>query len=710
MKRRFSLLSLPFAAGTGGLLGLLPAASRAQEAATPEAKIDQLIGLLNDPEVQAVLKSHAATVPDGIAAEAHPITAWLELTRSHLHDVGAAVLDAPQTISQLFSELALRLGGWNLPIAIVFLAALVFAAFAAGNFAERKLRALGQGAGAAPQYGDRLVLWILTSLTAIFTAIIGYLILPWPEGVDDLVRPWLVAGVAMFVVIRLTRSLEADTPTPQAAQEAAHWCGFTRRIAAVFLVGWAVAQTLVVLGSGRDFALLVAYIFGLALIVMGSRAVWTRPVSPTVTPSRRMAISLGFTLAFVALGALWVADMVIILWVCIYLVGLPVLLPLITRLVRGSAQVLIPGDEEDTAEGTEGTEGAEAAAPVHSGPKLVPRVPSIRSVIVDRGARLLVLALAMGWLMSVLNSHAERFMQTEVVTRLIGGVFQGIIVLIVADFLWQLAKVAILQREAEALQFTTDPEQRARNSRLRTLLPILRHTVAVLIAIVAVLTVLAGLGVAIGPLIAGAGIFGVAIGFGSQTLVKDIISGVFYLLDDAFRVGEYIQSGSYKGVVEGFSLRSIRLRHHRGPVFTVPFGSLGAVQNMSRDWGKDKMLITVPFDTDLEKVRKIAKKIGQTIMEDPELGPAIIEPVKLKGVEQVTENGLVLGLGMMFKPTGEQTMIRRRAYAMLHKAFAENDIEFAKPVVQVSGGEEDQAAAARAARMAAERKAAEAGG
>ena len=70
MKRRFSLLSLPFAAGTGGLLGLLPAASRAQEAATPEDKIDQLIGLLNDPEVQAVLKSHAATVPDGIAAEA----------------------------------------------------------------------------------------------------------------------------------------------------------------------------------------------------------------------------------------------------------------------------------------------------------------------------------------------------------------------------------------------------------------------------------------------------------------------------------------------------------------------------------------------------------------------------------------------------------------------------------------------------------------
>ena len=82
---------------------------------------------------------------------------------------------------------------------------------------------------------------------------------------------------------------------------------------------------------------------------------------------------------------------------------------------------------------------------------------------------------------------------------------------------------------------------------------------------------LAALGVEIGPLIAGAGVLGVAIGFGAQTFVNDVIAGMFYLLDDAFRVGEYIQSGNYKGTVEGFSIRSVRLRHHRGPVFTVPF-------------------------------------------------------------------------------------------------------------------------------------------
>ena len=122
----------------------------------------------------------------------------------------------------------------------------------------------------------------------------------------------------------------------------------------------------------------------------------------------------------------------------------------------------------------------------------------------------------------------------------------------------------------------------------------------VVLAATAILMALSALGVQIAPLIAGAGVVGVAIGFGSQTLVKDIISGMFYLLDDAFRVGEYIVSGNYRGTVEGFSLRSIKLRHHRGPVFTVPFGMLGAVENLSRDWVIDKITVGVTYDTDLD--------------------------------------------------------------------------------------------------------------
>ena len=198
------------------------------------------------------------------------------------------------------------------------------------------------------------------------------------------------------------------------------------------------------------------------------------------------------------------------------------------------------------------------------------------------------------------------------------------------------------------------------------------------IVVMALLMVLSSLGVEIGPLIAGAGVVGVAIGFGAQTLVKDVISGIFYLLDDAFRVGEYIQSGSYKGTVESFSLRSVKLRHHRGLSFTVPFGELGAVQNMSRDWVIDKFSINVDYDTDLEKARKLIKKIGQQLAEDPEYAPHIIEPLKMQGVENFGDFGIELRLKMMTKP-GEQFVIKRKAYIAIKKAFEENGIKIPFP-------------------------------
>ncbi|MNL26934.1 putative mechanosensitive channel protein [compost metagenome] len=142
----------------------------------------------------------------------------------------------------------------------------------------------------------------------------------------------------------------------------------------------------------------------------------------------------------------------------------------------------------------------------------------------------------------------------------------------------------------------------------------------------------------------------------------------------------------------------MRLRHHRGPIFTVPFGSLGAIKNASRDWTVDKFRIRVPFKTDVDKVRKLVKEIGAQLQADPELGSLFIEPLKLKGVEQIGEYGIELGIAFTCKP-GEQTMIRRKAYAMVMRAFHDNGIDFAQPVVQVSGDDKDTAAATLAARQ-----------
>jgi small-conductance mechanosensitive channel len=275
----------------------------------------------------------------------------------------------------------------------------------------------------------------------------------------------------------------------------------------------------------------------------------------------------------------------------------------------------------------------------------------------------------------------------------------AVIIVLVADFAWHVLR-ALIDRKLGMASGAVPPDsaEGRRSARLRTLLPILRNVLFVVLMVMAALMVLSAMGVEIGPLIAGAGVVGVAIGFGAQTLVKDIISGVFYLLDDAFRVGEYIQSGSYKGTVESFSLRSVKLRHHRGPLYTVPFGELGAVQNMSRDWVIDKLTIGVTYETDLEKARKLIKQIGQELAKDPELAPHIIEPLKMQGVEQFGDFAIKIRMKMMTKP-GEQFVIRRKAYAMIKKAFAENGIQFAFPTVQVSGGDASAAAARQGLEM-----------
>ena len=169
---------------------------------------------------------------------------------------------------------------------------------------------------------------------------------------------------------------------------------------------------------------------------------------------------------------------------------------------------------------------------------------------------------------------------------------------------------------------------------------------------VAAMMALSALGVEIGPLIAGASVIGVAIGFGAQTFVRDVIAGMFYLLDDAFRVGEYIQSGNYKGTVEGFSIRSVRLRHQRGPLYTVPFGLLGAVENMSRDWVIDKITLGVTYDTDLDLARKLIKQVGLDLAAEPEFAPLIIEPLKMQGVDAFGDFAIQLRAKMMTLPGG----------------------------------------------------------
>jgi small-conductance mechanosensitive channel len=219
-------------------------------------------------------------------------------------------------------------------------------------------------------------------------------------------------------------------------------------------------------------------------------------------------------------------------------------------------------------------------------------------------------------------------------------------------------------------------------TRLQTVLPILRVFMLVTIAVLAGLIALSNLGVNTTSLIAGASIFGLAISFGSQSLVRDIVSGIFFMADDAFRIGEYIDTGKLKGTVEGMSIRSLRLRHQNGQIHVIPFGQIQHVTNFSRDWTTVKFNLQLAHDTDLEQVRKAAKQIGIEMMSDPELMPELIAPLKMQGVTEIGPNAVVVRFKFTARPV-QPTFVYRAALKRIYKVFHEKGIEFANPTVFV---------------------------
>ncbi|MEL6766129.1 MAG: mechanosensitive ion channel family protein [Pseudomonadota bacterium] len=219
-------------------------------------------------------------------------------------------------------------------------------------------------------------------------------------------------------------------------------------------------------------------------------------------------------------------------------------------------------------------------------------------------------------------------------------------------------------------------------TRVATLLPLIRNFILTIIGVTVLLLVAIEMGVNVAPLFAGAGVVGLAIGFGAQTLVRDIISGAFFLLDDAFRKGEYIDVGSVKGTVEKISLRSFQLRHHLGMLHTIPFGEVQFLTNFSRDWVMMKLPLRLTYDTDVEQVRKLVKKLGVSLLDDPTIGHLFIQPLKSQGVIQMEDSAMIVRVKFMTKP-GDQWVVRKRVYMEIRNLFDREGIKFAHREVTV---------------------------
>lgn len=300
--------------------------------------------------------------------------------------------------------------------------------------------------------------------------------------------------------------------------------------------------------------------------------------------------------------------------------------------------------------------------------------------LLDHGAAILSVVVGLGFLLSRwgVPLSDDRF--------LAANLFEIGLILFLGYMAYRAVAISIdrqIALESGGTEKNEDAEVGgAGESRLATLLPIFRNFLLITIVVIAGMIALSQLGVNIGPLFAGAGVVGLAVGFGAQTLIRDIFSGAFFLIDDAFRKGEYIDIGDVKGTVEKISIRSMQLRHHNGPLNTVPFGEIKFVKNFSRDWAMMKLAFRVTYDTDVERMRKLIKKFGQELLEHPDYGPKFLQPVKSQGVTALEDSAMIVRVKFMTRP-GDQFELRKVVYAGIRDLCEREGIHFAHREVTV---------------------------
>lgn len=228
-----------------------------------------------------------------------------------------------------------------------------------------------------------------------------------------------------------------------------------------------------------------------------------------------------------------------------------------------------------------------------------------------------------------------------------------------------------------------DPEFQKRT---QTLGSIVRYVLIIAVVAVAAMMILKEFGVEIGPLLAAVGIVGLAVGFGAQSLVKDVISGFFILLEDQIRVGDVIQVAGKGGLVERISLKTVMLRDLAGNVHYVPNGQIDVVTNMTKEYSRFVFDIGVAYREDVDEVIEVIKSVDEALRKDPEFKDDILEPIEVLGLDQFAGSAVIIKARTTTKPI-KQWRIGREFNRRLKKAFNERNIEIPFPHVTLYMGE-----------------------
>lgn len=261
--------------------------------------------------------------------------------------------------------------------------------------------------------------------------------------------------------------------------------------------------------------------------------------------------------------------------------------------------------------------------------------------------------------------------------QIVIGVMRIIGIVIGAMVLWELAGFG-LERYLER----TSKTGRLHKARVKTMLPVARHILGLFIVVLALLMLLSEVGIAIGPLLAGAGVVGLALGLGAQSLVKDLIAGFSFIMEDALAVGDVVRIGEHSGVVEQLTIRSLRLRDGNGTVHHIPLGSITIVQNMTKDFAFAPINLEVPYNTKLDDVITVLNDVAADLSHDSAFADQILGPIEIFGLDKFTDGAYMITGRLKTKP-GKQWNVGRELNRRLKATLDARNISLAKPVSQM---------------------------
>jgi small conductance mechanosensitive channel len=712
---RFVALTLVLLAGAspGALAG-------DDEPALTKAEIDRVLAAFEDAErreeIVETLRALSAATEEPLADEDREsvktaAAELVELVSRKAQDASESagrLLDSidevPQTASDWVRSLAqadqrqrwLTIGGRLLTVlAAGFVAAAII------RWATRRLRALGAGDEAVPlTQRIGLLAWgfliDLAPIAAFALASYGALTLVDPRQETRLVAVALInasifsrlimAG-SVFLFSPQSRQLRLWTITDESAVYAHQW---TKRLTLIAVYGFFTLQAAFLLGMALPVYESLLRLLGLVvlLLLLVLVAQNRRDVAQAIIDDRIGDIDEPATVSSLrrGFGRIWHllvgAYLIVIygIWALRVEDGAAYLVrgTLLTLATLAAGRLLSHSLDRLFDRGLRLSDDLQAQYPGLE-KRLNRYFPVLRKLA--KLTLLVVVVLVIG--------HAWGIDTVRWVTEGSGRIFVNaalhiLLVLGFAFFVWEFASGGIENYLAET---RPDGSLRVRSARIKTLLTVARNALLVVLTVVAALMILSELGINIAPLLAGAGVVGLAIGFGAQRLVQDVINGAFILFQDLMSVGDVVKLGDKAGVVEALSIRTVRLRDLGGVVHTIPFSSIEAVSNLTREFSFHVFDIGIAYREDLDEVISLIKSIGEELQGDPEIGPLVLEPLEVFGLDQFGDSAIVIKGRIKTKPI-KQWQVGRAFNRLVKKRFDEHNVEIPFPHQTVYFGQD----------------------